>query len=383
MVCEGAATAEASAISPREFIKRGAALAVQSCTRKGVNNTNAKVLFRGGRQAPAHSRGSRQLGQVEEDRGSPVEIELRDCAHDKVRLVCDPLYQQHCHRYPRGYISIYSDDAAAAENNCYDVWDVSRHFEATRADGTHHSMQIPSGRYRLEVGGIEYHRNNVDATLKLRMTRQAAMAAAPGARKNLRARRQDTYTFEVPLTACGLSNLVTLDLDQIKDRLWKPQQVRTELPQSIPEPEPQPTAEVRPADERQQTVASSFEELHEIDWDAAPVEPFARPRQQGSKGVDGDSLGTPSPNVSFDPSGKSSPVAGIPSRTARSHRLNGHPRSGGRRHLTTRHPKGGARVPPPKMNQFYGSTDSDSGSDSSDIPDSSVNLIPPARGTRK
>lgn len=234
MVCEGAARAKALAASPREFFKRGAALAVQSHIGNRIYDSKAKVLFRWGRQAPASSKGPHspgQLGQVEDDRGSPVEIELREHAHDNVRLICNPLYRQHCHRYPRDYISIYSDNAATADNNCYDVWDISWHFEAKRVNSTHHRVLICPGKYLLEVEGVKYYQNGVNATLNLYMTRRAITAAR--ARKSFQActmsAGQDIYTFEVPLTACRPSNLVQLDLDQVKHRLWKPLQVRTEL----------------------------------------------------------------------------------------------------------------------------------------------------------
>lgn len=379
MICEGAATAEACATSPQEFFKRGAALAVQSHTRNGIYDSKAKVLFRWGRQAPACSKDSHspvQLGQVEDDRGSHVEIEMREYAHENARLVCDPLYYWHCYRYPRDYISIYSDDAAAAENNCYDVWDISRHFEVTRVDGTHHKMPIRPGKYLLEVGGVEYHQNGVDATLNLRMTRQAITAAR--ARKSLRActmsKSQDVYTFEVPLTACGPSNLVQLDLDKVKNRLWKPLQVRSELPQSVPEPESELAGEPRPAGKRQRTVGPSVEEVYDVGRVVAPGELFVESRQQGSEGVAGDSLETSNANMSFNIPGRSPSVTGTPIRTALSHRHNGRPRSGGKRHLPARPPKGETRGRLPKMNNTYGSTDSDSDSDSSDIPDNSVNF---------
>lgn len=379
MVCEGAARAEAFAASPREFFKRGAALAVQSHIGDGIYDSKAKVLFRWGRQAPASSKGPHspgQLGQVEDDRGSPVEIELREHAHEDVRLVCDPLYRQHCHRYPRDYISIYSDDAAAADNNCYDVWDISRHFEATRVDGTHHRILIRPGKYLLEVEGVEYHQNGVEATLNLRMTRQAITAAR--VRKSFRActmsAGQDIYTFEVPLTACGPSNLVQLDLDKIKNRLWKPLQVRTVLPQSVPEPESESAGPLRPAGKRQRTMGPSVEELHDVDRVVAPGELFAKSRHQGNEGVAGDSLENSRPNMSFDVPGRSPSMTGTPIRTVPSHRHNGRPRSGGKRHLPVMPPKGETRGRLPKMNNTYGSTDSDSDSDSSDIPDNLFNF---------
>lgn len=375
--------AEASAMSPREFFKRGAALAIQPQTRKGDYEHNAKVLFRGGRQAPTYSQGSRssaQLGHLKNDRGSPIEIELREGAHDNIRLVCDPLYQRHCHQYPRDCITIHSDDAATAVNNCYDVWDISRHFEATLGDGTHHIMRIRPGRYLLEAEGIDYHTNGVDATLNLRMTRQAIARAAPaGARKNLRARtmstRQDGYTLEVPLTACGSSNLVSLDLDRIKDRQWKPQQMRIELPLPLPES----AGEARPTGKRKRTVAPSVEEPYYVEWGVAQGELSANSHQQGSEGGGGDSYGTPSPNMSFNVPGRPPSMAGTPVRTVSSHGPKDRPRLDDRKYLAVKRPKGKTHVHLPKVNNGYGTaesdSESDSDSDSSDIPDNPVNFL--------
>lgn len=371
MVCEGAATAEACVLSPREFFKRGAALAVQSPTRSKIS---AKVFFRGGQQAPADpcgSRSSAQPGQFEGDRGSPVKIELRDDAHEIVRVVCDPLYQHHCHRYPRDCISIYSDDDdATVVNNCYDVWDVCRDFEATRADGTLHSMKIRPGRYVLEVKAIEYHQNGVDATLKLRMTRQTITRAAPaGARKSLRtstmATGLDIYTFELPLTSCGPSNLVQLDLDRVKNRLWKPEQVHTEMAQAVSEPES--AGEARPPSKRQRTVASSLEEPRDVLRDVSQAGLFAKSRQHRSDGVAGDSIGTPSPNMFFNAPGRSSPMTGTPIRAVQSQGRDGRPTPGDRRHPPVRLAKREFRL--------YSSEEPDSGSDSSDIPNNSLDFM--------
>lgn len=366
-------------MSPREFFKRGAALAVQSPTR---SKTSAKVLFRGGQQAPADpcgSRSSAQLGQFEGGRGSPVKIELRNDAHEIVRIVCDPLYQHHCHQYPRDCISIYSDDDdVAVVNNCYDVWDVCRDFEATRADGTLHSMKIRPGRYLLEVEAIDYNQNSVDATLNLRMTRQTTTRAAPaGARKNLRASTMatghDIYTFELPLTSCGPSNLVQLDLDRIKNRLWKPRQVHTEPAQAVSEPES--AGEARPASKRQRTVAPSVEEPRDVLRDVAQVGFFAKSRQHRSEGVAGDSLGNPSPNMSFNAPGRSSSMTGTPIRTVQLHGRNGHPTPDDRRDRPVRLAKPEVRV--------YSSAESDSGSDSSDIPNNLVDFTVFPKGIRK
>lgn len=236
MVCEGAATSEACAMSPREFFGRGAALALQSFTRGGRYKPDADILFYGVRDGAG--------GHCEYDVGEPVVIELSDRAraHNKFRLVCDPLYRRNRHLYPSGCISISGNDAE--DNNSYDVWDVSRYCEPTHAtDETHANdnllVQLPPGKYVVEVEGITYHENAIDANLRLRITRAVgetasipAKASKPSRGNTSTAMFADIYTFDVPLTSCGPSNIVLLDLDVAKERVWKPQPGRIQLPES-------------------------------------------------------------------------------------------------------------------------------------------------------
>lgn len=350
-------------MSPREFFRRGAAIAVQAYTKKGVYRTNAELLFYGARQAPSH---------FEYDLGSPVEIELGGYARNKVRLVCDPLYQRNCHRYPKGCISIQSDDAAA-NNNCYDIWDVSRRFEQTRANGTKFGMRIPHGRYLVQVESIEYYDNDVDASLSLRLTRQQAVTGpSPArARKNLRARPlptgQEFYTFNVPLTSCGPSNLVLLDLDRVRKRLWKPRQTRTALPQSIPEQDSED--EVWPAAKRPRVEA-----------DLA-----VKSRQQGGEVVAADSAQAPTPDVYFAPAG-SPPAGETRDETAGAHGRGGSPGMHGNITSPSTESPHGVRPSPdptprvltetyvrvPEMSNVWDSTDSGVDSDSDSGSDENV-----------
>lgn len=393
MVCEGAATSEACALSPRDFFRRSAAIAVQSYTTNGVYKTNAEVLFYGARQAPAFSWDAgptRQLKQFEYDLGSPVEIELGGYARNKVRLVCDPLYQRNCHRYPRDCISIQSDDAAV-NNNCYDIWDVSRRFERTRANGTTFSMRIPPGRYIIEVESIEYFENGVDATLHLRLTRQSVMGPVPArARKNLRTRTvstgQDIYTFDVPLTSCGPSNLVLLDLDQVRKRLWKPRQARTTVPQSAQEPES--ADENFPAAKRQRIAVPPAGEPFDAGWDAVDLGLLAKSQRPGREGIVGDYPEAPIPKLSSEAAGRYPLVTETRNETAGPFDRGGSSGGGLRMPALSTASLHGARRdlgPPARplsetyvrisdMRNAWDSTESDSDSESSENVDNIVNF---------
>lgn len=344
---------------------------------------------------PSYVWGSHSTGQMEQfqyDLGSPVEIELGGYARNKVRLVCDPLYQRNCHRYPKGCISIQSDDAAA-NNNCYDVWDVSRRFEQTHANGTKFGMRIPPGRYLVEVESIEYYDNGVDASLNLRLSRQQAVTgpSTARARKNLRSRpvltEQEVYTFNVPLTSCGPSNLVLLDLDQVKKRLWKPRQTRTPLPQSIPEQDTKD--EGWPAAKRLRVEASPTQEPQDAAWGVAGFELPAKPQQQGNEAVAADSPRALTPDVFFAPAG-SPPVEENQDETVEAHNRGGSPHVDGKiaspsiasPHGVQRNSDQTPRILTetylriPEISNVWDSTDSgaDTDSDSSENVDSIVNF---------
>lgn len=296
-------------MSPKDFFRRGAAIAVQSYTKSGVYKTKAEVLFYGGQQMPSYSGGSHSPGPLEHFEyvsGNAVEIKLGGFAHNKIRLVCDPMYQRNCYRYPKGYITIESDDAAA-NNKCYDVWDVSRRFEEMHTNGSNFGMRIPAGTYFMQVKSIEYSENGADATLHLHLTQRSVKGPSPAtASKSLRARTvttgHDDYTFDLPLTSCGSSNLVLLDLDRVKNRLWKPLQARTKLPQSVPEQES--ADEYSPVAKRHRTAVSPAEEPQNAGWHVVDRELPARSQQQESEVVAAHSAEALSPDMSFHTAAK-------------------------------------------------------------------------------
>lgn len=235
-------------MSAQEFFRRGAALAIQSFTKDGKYKSNADVLFYGVHKVPGFSRAQLDMPRSKFDVGHPVEIEFSSHTHNRFRLVCDPLYMRNRHRYPPGCISILSDDAIE-HNNCYDVWDVARHAEGVQGNGKTFSLRLPPGKYTVEVEEMVYHPNSVDATLRLRMTRLAAATPRTFAAKSSRHLRDrsvpaasshgEVYTYDVPLTSCGPSNLVLLDLDLVKKRLWQPVHSGSgvQVPQSALDPE--------------------------------------------------------------------------------------------------------------------------------------------------
>lgn len=264
---------------PKDFFQRGAAIAVQSYPKSGTPEINAPVLFYGCQQATP---------------GSPVEVDLGGKKDRNIRLVCDPMYQRNLDRkrYTTGNISIRSDDTAATNNNCYDIWDVSRKFEQMHPKGFRTAMQIPDGSYFIQAKGIKYDEDGIDATLHLQLTRRSVKEARPASTgRDLRARTvtasQKAYSFDLPLTSLGSSNLVVLDHDKVENRLWKPRPARAGPPQS--EPEQESVGDRRSRTKRQRIEVTTSDEQHDFGQSIFAMEPPTKSQQLESEGVAADS----------------------------------------------------------------------------------------------
>lgn len=136
----------------------------------------------------------------------------------------------------------------------YDVWDlVLEYLPSSGGD----PAPIPSGRHTLEVAGMVC--NGRDAILVLRL-RPVLTPSARRSKRILGKLAMDgtcdwSLLFEVPLTSCGPSNLVELDIDRIRGRFWKlegdagsgspPPAGRREVGVELGTPSPPPTAKRR------------------------------------------------------------------------------------------------------------------------------------------
>lgn len=109
---------------------------------------------------------------------------------------------------------------AVLVRDSYDVWDlVLEYLPSSGGD----PAPIPNGRHTLEVA--EMVCNGRDAILVLRM-RPVLTTNTRRSGRILRKLAIDgtcdwSLLFEVPLTSCGPSNLVELDIDRIRGRFWK------------------------------------------------------------------------------------------------------------------------------------------------------------------
>ncbi|KAG8161907.1 hypothetical protein KVR01_007672 [Diaporthe batatas] len=310
-VCQGAATSEACAKSPKQFFQLGAAIAVQTYTRAGDHETQAGLLFNHGQQKELRLSGLHSTGQLERfeyTSRQEVEIHLGRRAQKKFKLVCDPMYERHPLQYPKGFITIESG-GTAAHNSCYDIWEVSTHFEARRTDGSIVATQIPDGRWFIQVDSVEYHENGLDANLHLHLKREKTRAG----KKNLRTRPH--YTFDLPLTSCGSSNIVQLDHDRIRDRLWKFQRAETKLPQSVSGQES--AGEDEPVAKRNRTALSPPEEPYHSGYQLAGMDLPAESQRSENEFFAVDSPEAPGLAMSFQTVVNSQPMAGTRLATSR------------------------------------------------------------------
>lgn len=102
----------------------------------------------------------------------------------------------------------------------YDVWDVVLEYLPSSGGDP---IPIPNGRHTLEVA--EMVCNGREAILVLRM-RANWDASARRSKRILNKLAIDDVRdwkllFDVPVTSCGPSNLVELDIDRIRGRFWK------------------------------------------------------------------------------------------------------------------------------------------------------------------
>lgn len=115
----------------------------------------------------------------------------------------------------------------------YDVWDLAMEYLPSSGG---EPIPIPNGRHMLEVA--EMVCNGREAILVLRMRPNLTSSARRSERILKKHAIDDIYEwsllFGVPLTSCGPSNLVELDLDRIRGRFWKLESDPDSDPESSP-----------------------------------------------------------------------------------------------------------------------------------------------------
>lgn len=129
----------------------------------------------------------------------------------KFRIIANPF--QMASRENKNRKSVLVQDS-------YDVWDlVLEYLPSSGREPT----PIPNGRHILEVAELVC--NGREAILVLRMRPNLPFSARRSERilKKLAIDEVCDWSllFDLPLTSCGPSNLVELDIDRIRGRFWK------------------------------------------------------------------------------------------------------------------------------------------------------------------
>ncbi|KAJ0124770.1 hypothetical protein J7T55_006111 [Diaporthe amygdali] len=198
---EGAADCLANTMDVEEYFDKGAPLAVQMTTPKGNftahTSGTAKVLF-------CKTKGV--------ERRHVVEVNIKD--QRSFQLISDPIHDTK------------KEDLMALEvlsEICYDIWEITLDLEPTT--GTKPPRRIPDGKYVLDVFDMEYAGRDAVVVLRLRRrlppVGRAALRSKALSKRGASLEEGGSLYLELPLVSDEGSNLVVLDIDLIKGRVWK------------------------------------------------------------------------------------------------------------------------------------------------------------------
>lgn len=144
------------------------------------------------------------------ERHRKVDIEV-DGSKRKFRIISNPFHVDPRARLTSNIVLV---------KDSYDVWDlVLEYLPSSGGD----PIPVPNGRHILEVAELVC--NGREAILVLRLRPNFSWGARRSERILKKLAIGGVYDwsllFDVPLTSCGPSNLVELDLDRIRGRFWK------------------------------------------------------------------------------------------------------------------------------------------------------------------
>ncbi|KAG6354683.1 hypothetical protein INS49_004701 [Diaporthe citri] len=199
-IAEGAACCHATTMDVEEFFDLGAAFGLQTRMATAdegewTSETGQLLFFKENGVERHHS----------------VDVEI-DGTKRKFRIIANPF--QMVSRYQEHRRSVPVQDS-------YDVWDLVLEYLPSSGG---EPLSIPNGRHILEVA--EMVCNGREAILVLRMRPNLSSYGARRSERILKKLAIDdvcdwSLLFDLPLTSCGPSNLVELDIDRIRGRFWK------------------------------------------------------------------------------------------------------------------------------------------------------------------
>lgn len=134
-----------------------------------------------------------------------------DGSRRKFRIIANPFQMASREKEKRKSVLV---------QDSYDVWDLVLEYLPSSGG---EPIPIPNGRHILEVA--EMVCNGREAILVLRIRPNLSLGARRSERilKKLAIDEVCDWSllFDLPLTSCGPSNLVELDIDRIRGRFWK------------------------------------------------------------------------------------------------------------------------------------------------------------------
>lgn len=129
----------------------------------------------------------------------------------KFRIIADPFQMVSHEKVNRKSVLV---------QDSYDVWDLVLEYLPSSGGGP---VPIPNGKHILEVA--EMVCNGREAILVLRMRPNLSFGARRSERILKKVAIEEvcdwSLLFDLPITSCGPSNLVELDIDRIRGRFWK------------------------------------------------------------------------------------------------------------------------------------------------------------------
>lgn len=104
--------------------------------------------------------------------------------------------------------------------DAYDIGDLEFEYLPISGGDAH---PIPNGRYTMEVAEVVCSGREAIAVLRLKpyLSGQARRSKRMRDRMAIDGHPDWSLLFDLPLTSCGPSNLVELDIDRIRGRFWK------------------------------------------------------------------------------------------------------------------------------------------------------------------
>lgn len=235
-IAEGAARCHATAMDVDDFFDLGAAIGLQTRTTTANDGELASemgeiLFFKVGllssslvlppelSSAPKSckwcikslfGRTDCDLKENGGERHCKVDIEV-DGSKRKFRIIANPFHVDPKARLTSNVVLV---------KDSYDVWDlVLEYLPSSGGD----PIPIPNGRHLLEVAELVCKGREAILVLRLRPNFSWSARRSERILKKLAIGGVNDWSllFDVPLTSCGPSNLVELDLDRIRGRFWK------------------------------------------------------------------------------------------------------------------------------------------------------------------